>query len=170
MYPKLLDTILNKIKREDTPKIRCELVRLLGIVGAVDPYKHKMLQLTLLEDDNEKKVAGRAEEIMKGVSLNSDDYYPAVALSTLIKFLRNPYGSLAQFQPMVVQSVMTIFKSLGIKSTSYLRHFMPLFTHVMKVCGDTLFGLRELVFQQLCVLVSIIKHYTRDYLGELFQV
>jgi FKBP12-rapamycin complex-associated protein len=94
-YPKLLDTILNKIKREDTPKIRCELIRLLGIMGALDPYRHKMLQLTMLEDDNEKKTAGRAEEIMKGVSLSSDDYYPAVALSTLIKFLRNPYGSLA---------------------------------------------------------------------------
>jgi len=32
---------------------------------------------------------------MKGISFNSEDYYPAVALSTLIKFLRNPYGSLA---------------------------------------------------------------------------
>jgi len=31
---------------------------------------------------------------MKGISFNSEEYYPAVALTTLIKFLRNPYGNL----------------------------------------------------------------------------
>jgi serine/threonine-protein kinase mTOR len=215
-YPKLLDTVLNKIRREDNAKIRGELIRLLGIMGAIDPYRYKTIQLSLLEDDNEKPqrgagalpplpsggpnnlvmmlvAAGAAyvpgtsnlsvspsstigsnshlrDDLMKGVSLNSEDYYPAVALSTLIRFLRNPYGSLATYQPMVVQATMTIFKSLGVKSVAYLKYFMPLFMHVMKVCGDSLFGLRELVFQQLCILVSIIKHHARDYLSEFFQM
>lgn len=215
-YPKLLDTVLNKIRREDNTKIRGDLIRLLGIMGAIDPYRYKTIQLSLLEDDNEKPqrgagalpplpsggpnnlvmtlvAAGAAyvpgatanhlsssptsstsahmrDDLMKGVSLNSEDYYPAVALSTLIRFLRNPYGSLATYQPMVVQATMTIFKSLGVKSVAYLKYFMPLFMHVMKVCGDSLFGLRELVFQQLCILVSIIKHHARDYLSEFFQM
>jgi len=71
---------------------------------------------------------------------------------------------------MVVEAVMTIFKTMGLKCVLYLKHFMPLFLHVMRVCGDSLFGLRELVIRQLCVLVSIIKHYVRDYLPDLYQV
>lgn len=65
---------------------------------------------------------------------------------------------------------MTIFKSQGLKCVPYLKHFMPLFMHVMKVVGESMPGLRELMFQQLCILVSIIKHYTRDFLDEFFGV
>ncbi len=71
---------------------------------------------------------------------------------------------------MVIQAVMTIFKSQGLKCVPYLKHFMPLFMHVMKVVGESMPGLRELMFQQLCILVSIIKHYTRDFLDEFFGV
>lgn len=77
---------------------------------------------------------------------------------------------LHQLQPMVVEAIMTIFKSLGLKCVLYLKHFMPLFMHVMRVCGDSIFGLRELVIKQLCLLVYIIKHFTRDYLNDLFQI
>jgi FKBP12-rapamycin complex-associated protein len=52
-YPKLLDTILNKIKREENPVTRSQLVRLLGTIGALDPYKYKILQLEQLEDNEE---------------------------------------------------------------------------------------------------------------------
>jgi FKBP12-rapamycin complex-associated protein len=52
-YPKLLDTILNKIKREENPVTRSQLVRLLGTIGALDPYKYKILQLEQLEDTEE---------------------------------------------------------------------------------------------------------------------
>jgi len=71
---------------------------------------------------------------------------------------------------MVIQAVMTIFKSQGLKCVPYLKHFMPLFMNVMKVVGESMPGLRELMFQQLCILVSIIKHYTRDFLDEFFGV
>jgi len=36
----------------------------------------------------------------------------------------------------------------------------------MSASGD-LFGFREQVFQQLCLIISIIKHYTRDYMPDL---
>jgi len=40
-YPKLLDIILNEIKNERTLAIRKEAIVLLGILGAIDPDKHK---------------------------------------------------------------------------------------------------------------------------------
>jgi hypothetical protein len=131
---------------------------------------------------------------MRGISVASEDYYPAITLTILREFLRKPFGTLApvrkriryirilrerqkthgltvvQLQPMVIEAVMTVFKSLGLKCVPYLKHFLPLFIHVMKVIGDSIPGLRELTFHQLRHLVSLIKHYTRDFLEELFQV
>jgi len=133
-YPRLLDTILNKIKREDQSTTRSQLIRLLGTMGAFDPYKYKQLQLEQLEDSEEAansstvkpapsvsgqngtgkesgvaqpqpqlqqglelSVSGDASDsdLMRGVSLASEDYYPSIALTILLQFLRKPYGALA---------------------------------------------------------------------------
>ncbi len=40
--PALLDIFLNLIKTERAPLIRREVAKVFGIIGAVDPYKHKM--------------------------------------------------------------------------------------------------------------------------------
>jgi FKBP12-rapamycin complex-associated protein len=126
-YPRLLDTILNKIKREDQSTTRSQLIRLLGTMGALDPYKYKQLQLEQLEDTEETSnstssvksasaqngkenaivqqalllpelnASGDAidSDLMRGVSLSSEDYYPSIALTILLQFLRKPYGALA---------------------------------------------------------------------------
>lgn len=41
-YPILLDVLLNFLKTEQQPIIRREAIRVLGLLGALDPYKHKM--------------------------------------------------------------------------------------------------------------------------------
>uniref|UniRef100_A0A1B6E046 Serine/threonine-protein kinase TOR n=1 Tax=Clastoptera arizonana TaxID=38151 RepID=A0A1B6E046_9HEMI len=41
-YPTLLDTLINFLKTEQQPIIRRETIRVLGLLGALDPYKHKM--------------------------------------------------------------------------------------------------------------------------------
>ncbi|XP_049851152.1 serine/threonine-protein kinase tor-like [Schistocerca gregaria] len=40
----------------------------------------------------------------------------------------------------------------------------------MKVCGNTIFEFQKLVFQQLSIIVSIIKQYTYDYQNQLFEI
>ena len=41
-YPMLLDTLLKFLSTEQRPAIRSQTLRLLGLLGALDPYKHKM--------------------------------------------------------------------------------------------------------------------------------
>lgn len=41
-YPKLLTIIINILKTEQSPSIRRETVKLMGILGALDPYRHKV--------------------------------------------------------------------------------------------------------------------------------
>lgn len=41
-FPQLLDTLLGFLKTEQRPAIRSQTLRLLGLLGALDPYKHKI--------------------------------------------------------------------------------------------------------------------------------
>jgi len=41
-YPGLLDTLMNILKTEQSATIRRETIKLLGILGALDPYRHKV--------------------------------------------------------------------------------------------------------------------------------
>ncbi len=41
-YPQLLDTLLGFLRTEQRGTIRSQTLRLLGLLGALDPYRHKM--------------------------------------------------------------------------------------------------------------------------------
>lgn len=43
-YPNLLDVLFNFLKTEQTTGVRREVVRVLGLLGALDPYKHTQHQ------------------------------------------------------------------------------------------------------------------------------
>lgn len=45
-YPGLLDTLLTILKTEQSASIRKETIKLLGILGALDPYRHKVACVT----------------------------------------------------------------------------------------------------------------------------
>jgi hypothetical protein len=40
-YPRLLEILLGLVKTETQPQIRLEVLRVLGILGALDPYRHR---------------------------------------------------------------------------------------------------------------------------------
>ena len=48
-FPNLLNVIINILKTEQSPGIRRETVRLMGVLGALDPYKHKVRSILLRE-------------------------------------------------------------------------------------------------------------------------
>lgn len=89
--------------------------------------------------------------------------FTTVSITALMRILRDP--SLSSTHYMVVQAVMVIFKSLGLKCIPFLPHIMPPFLQVMRTCES---GFREFLFQQLGVLVSIVKQHIREYLADIF--
>ena len=42
-YPTLLETLLGFLRTEHKGTIRSQTLRLLGLMGALDPYQHKMM-------------------------------------------------------------------------------------------------------------------------------
>ena len=109
--------------------------------------------------------AAAADEVPPGLTPSSDEYYPVVAIAALMRILRDP--SLSSHHSVVIQAAMFIFKSLGLKCVPYLPQIMPQFLLVMRTC-EPLF--REFLFQQLGMLVAIVKQHIRQYLDEIFDL
>ena len=64
--------------------------------------------------------------VSMGSGSNLEDFYPSVAINSLMKILKDQ--SLSQHHTMSIQALGFIFKSLGIKSVPYL-------TQVCGVCA-----------------------------------
>ncbi|KAJ3318282.1 phosphatidylinositol kinase- protein kinase tor1, partial [Blyttiomyces sp. JEL0837] len=161
-YPNLLNILIGILKAEQSPALRRETVKVMGILGALDPYRHKLVS-------NPDNAAGGANSELQNVPLglgpSSDEYYPTVAITALMRILRDP--SLSVHHTAVIQAVMYIFKTLGLKCVPFLPRIMPPFLHMMRSCPV---GMLEFHFQQLGLLVSIVKQHIRNYLAEIFQL
>ena len=73
-------------------------------------------------------------------------------LVALMKILRDP--SLSTHHTAVIQAVMFIFKTLGLKCVPFLSQIMPPFMSVMRSCPQ---GMIEFHFNKLSQLVTIVK-------------
>ncbi|XP_071144772.1 serine/threonine-protein kinase mTOR-like isoform X1 [Mytilus edulis] len=179
-YPSLLDILLAFLKTEQSPGIRREVIRVLGLLGALDPHKHKMnlglIQKTeagavfSMSDPKANQDASQPEntsEMLANMSATStlEEFYLAIAIATLMKIIRDP--NLSQHHTMVVQAITFIFKSVGIKCVPYIQQVIPAYLNVIRT-ADTNF--REFLFQQLGVIISIVKQHIRNYLDDIFDL
>lgn len=91
-------------------------------------------------------------------NLPLDEFYPAVAIVTLMRILRDP--SLSNHHTMVVQAVTFIFKSLGLKCVQFLPQVMPTFLNVIRVCDASIreVGLNaaQEAIRLICCLIELI--------------
>ncbi|KAJ8022045.1 Serine/threonine-protein kinase mTOR [Holothuria leucospilota] len=173
-YPNLLDLLLNFLKTEQSQVLRRETIRALGLLGALDPYKHKinqgnmdsMIDSGATVGTSETKTSQEASEMLVTLgSPNLEDFYPAVAIATLMRIMKDP--SLANHHTGVVQAITFIFKSLEVKCVQFLPQIMPTYIYVIQTCDP---GIREFLFQQLGTIISIVKQHIRNYLDDIFDL
>ncbi|XP_053611167.1 serine/threonine-protein kinase mTOR isoform X2 [Plodia interpunctella] len=178
-YPNLMDVLLNFLKTEQQPKDRRETIRVLGLLGALDPYKHKMTR-GLIDGQPDSSLVpvadSKAEEnnfdmttsemLVNMSSPVLDEYYPAIVISTLMRILRDP--TLQQHHTSVVQAVTVIFQSLGIKCVPYISRVTPSLLYVARASDSNSF--REFLFTQLAKLIAIVKQHIRNYLDKIFDL
>lgn len=67
----------------------------------------------------------------------------------------------------LLQAVVFIFKSLGIKCVPYIPQVMPSLLNVIRTAD---INFREFLFQQLAVLIAIVKQHIRNYLDDIFKL
>ena len=176
-YPHLMDMLLTFLKTEQQPRERRETIRVLGLLGALDPYKHKVNQglidfqtvstlIPVSNTTNENIDVNISEMVVNMSPLILDEFYPAIVLTSLMRMLRDPM--LTQHHTSVVHSVTFIFQSLGIKCVPYISRVTPCLLNVIKTTDNSTF--REFLLTQLAQLISVVKIQIRNYLEDIFDI
>eukprot|EP00878_Enallax_costatus_P008272 GHUV01008648.1.p1 GENE.GHUV01008648.1~~GHUV01008648.1.p1 ORF type:complete len:2405 (+),score=620.50 GHUV01008648.1:939-7217(+) len=205
-HPQLLALLLRLLHEGNISKGRCEVMRVLGIIGALDPYTHKVNTASLSGEGklelegvrplrtNAAAAANIAASIMAGTPMggltggppgppgaaddfandllpaaglvtSSEDYYPTVAINALMRVLRD--SGLSSQHQAVISSLMQIFKALGTASVPYLPKVLPVLFAVLRVCDEPL---RELLLEQLVVLIVVVRQHIRRFLPDLLGI
>lgn len=176
-YPLLLDVLINFLKTEQNVRIRRQTIKVLGLLGALDPYKHKinkgeidyqpeeapvLISVADSSKQDEPPDLTSSEMLVNMSSSTLEEYYLAIAIATLMRIIKDP--TLSQHHTMVVQAVTFIFKSLGIKCVPYIPQVLP---SLLNVVRTTDVGLREFLFQQMSQMIAIVKQHIRNYLDDI---
>lgn len=175
-YPLLLGLLLKLLNGELLWSTRREVLKVLGIMGALDPHVHKKNQQSLPgpHGDVARAASDSGQHIPSVDELpmdlwpsfaTSEDYYSTVAINSLMRILRDP--SLASYHQKVVGSLMFIFKSMGLGCVPYLPKVLPDLFHTVRTCDDYL---KDFITWKLGTLVSIVRQHIRKYLPELLSL
>ncbi|GFP88661.1 serine/threonine-protein kinase tor [Phtheirospermum japonicum] len=175
-YPQLLVLLLKLLNGELAWSTRREVLKVLGIMGALDPHAHKRNQLTLSGSHGEvARTAGDPSQHIRSMDEvpmdlwpsfgTSEDYYSTVAISSLMRIFRDP--SLSSYHQKVIGSLMFIFKAMGLGCVPYLPKVLPDLLYTIRTCDD---NLKEYITWKLGTLVSIVRLHIRKYLPDLFTL
>ncbi|KAK9677349.1 hypothetical protein RND81_11G138000 [Saponaria officinalis] len=176
-YPQLLGLLLKLLNGDLAWSTRREVLKVLGIMGALDPYVHKRNQPSLPGSHGEvnhttneagqhiRSMEDLPMELWPSFTTSSEDYFSTVAINSLMRVLRDP--SLSSYHQNVVGSLVFIFKSMGLGCVPYLQKVLPDLFQIVRTCDDIL---KEFITWKLGTLVSIVRQHIRKYLSELLAL
>ncbi|KII85882.1 hypothetical protein PLICRDRAFT_144570 [Plicaturopsis crispa FD-325 SS-3] len=162
-YPQLLQLLGKILKTDPTQTVRREVVKVLGILGALDPYRRKS------KPEEDAVNSETAVSAVNMVPLNnaapsaSDDYFQTVVINALLGVLKDQ--SQSSHHHTVIEAIMSIFKTQGLKCVSFLPQIIPAFAEVTRTSPART---QDFHLQQLAILVGIIKQHVRGYMLEIF--
>lgn len=165
-YPELMNILMTIVKAEPEGELRRETVRLMGTLGALDPDEYTKI----VEQSPDKHLISESQAvtdvglIMNGITPSNEDYYPTIVISTLMSLLKDT--SLVQFHSGIVDAVMNIYATMGLKCVPFLNQVVPGFLTVIR--GAPV-GRVEGYFNQLSQLVRIVRQHIRPYLQSILS-
>ncbi|KAJ3362692.1 phosphatidylinositol kinase- protein kinase tor1 [Allomyces javanicus] len=165
-HPTLLDTIISLLKTESSPPVRQETMKLLGTLGALDPYKHKQINRQVTDAvQGDGNTIDPATMLTMGMGPSHEDYYPSVAIAALMKMCRD--FALATHHTAAIKAVMYICKTLGLKCVPFLPQIMPPFLGMLKTSQPPML---EFFFQELAQLVQVVGAHMTSYLPDMIAL
>ncbi|KAI8682353.1 Non-specific serine/threonine protein kinase [Fusarium sp. Ph1] len=165
-YPQLLEILQSIIRTEgQRAPLRQETIKLMGILGALDPYKHQVEERTPDARRLESNQLTDISLMMTGLTPSNKEYFPTVVINALLQILKDP--SLVQHHAAVIEAIMNIFRTLGLECVSFLDRIIPAFLHVIRSATSTRL---ESYFNQLATLVSIVRQHIRNYLPDIVEI
>ena len=175
-HPSLLGLLIGLLKTETAQHTRREVIRVMGILGAMDPYRHTVVE-GISNDAFVEAFNPTDPTHPSNIGPSHDEYYPTVAFNALLVVFNDP--SLSDHHTAVVDAIMYIFRSLRLKVVTFLPQVrvrygqlssvhlplvgigqvFPAFLNVMRTCPV---GLQEYYFQNLGQLISMVKQHVRN--------
>ena len=167
-HPQLLGILINIIKTESHEHLRQDAIKLVGVLGALDPYKFQQISEGTVESKNniESQTVSDVALIMQGLNPSNEEYYPTVVINTLLQTILKDH-SLVTYHSAVIDAIVTIFKTLGLKCVPFLGQIIPAFLAVIRSAPTSRLGP---YFNQLAILVSIVKQHIRAFLPNILEV
>jgi serine/threonine-protein kinase mTOR len=158
----LLGTLIHMLLNETNQITRREVVKVMGILGALDPYRHGIGE-GFIADPSSSLESGLMQPLSIGPS--HEDYYPTVTFSALLGILRD--SSLAIHHAAVVEALMYIFRSLRLKCVNFLPQVIPAMISAMRNCNPQLY---EHYFENLGQLIDVVRHHIRNHLKPIIEL
>lgn len=104
--------------------------------------------------------------LVQGIPPSNEDYFPTVVMNTLLQTVLKD-SSLAQYHSAVIEAIVIMFKTLGLKCVPFLGQIVPTFVTVIRNAPATRL---ELYFNQVAILVSIVGTHMRPYIPQLLEL
>ena len=115
---------------------------------------------------NEAETVSDVGLVIEGITPSNEEYYPKVVFNTLTQTVLAD-ASLSQYHSGVIEAIVTIFKTLGLKCIPFLSQIIPSFVTVVGAAPITRL---EAYFNQLSILVSIVRVHIRNYVEPLMDL
>ncbi|KAI0718027.1 atypical/PIKK/FRAP protein kinase [Cerioporus squamosus] len=169
-YPQLLQILSRILRNELSQAVRREVIKVLGILGALDPYRRKIKAEEDAASEVSSSLVSAASRNLTGASTASDDYYQTVAINSLLNILKDQ--SLSNHHHKVIEAIMSIFKTQGLKCVTFLPQarrpcIIPAFATVARTSASRI---QVFHLEQLAILVGIIKQHVRNHTTEIFKL
>lgn len=160
----LIQELIVLLKIELIQDVRTEALRLLGIIGAIDPYKMRRREIELASSDLKEGLQHGDDiySVAEG-SLLQEDQYPLVATNSLLKILKDP--SMNAHHNCSIQALVYIFRSVKVKAASFLSQTLPVFLATIK--ASTTGGHLDFYFQSLAHIISSVSLHIRPFVPEI---
>lgn len=117
-HPQLLQILSLILRTEPRQAVRREVVKVLGILGALDPYRRKVKPAEDVVIEVSLSFVNAPSPNITGALTATSDYYQTAAINALLNVLQDK--SLNSHHYKVIEAIMSIFKTQGLKCATFL--------------------------------------------------
>ncbi|OXG23734.1 FKBP12-rapamycin complex-associated protein [Cryptococcus neoformans Ze90-1] len=165
-YPQLMGVLFRFLRMEANSSVRQETIKTIGMLGALDPFKHKTL-LGDVDDPIDEGTTSRVNDIVLLNQHNSsvnDEFFQTVVIHSLVNVL---HDSTYKDHYQAVEAIMMIFRTQRLRCVNFLPQIVPAFLNVIRIAHSSR---TELYLKQLAQFITIVKLHIRNYLNDVFDL
>ncbi|CDS40303.1 FKBP12 rapamycin complex associated protein [Echinococcus multilocularis] len=178
-HPDLMELLFALLRSVESKSIQIEILRLLGLIGAVDPFKLKVsmgqydyIQETDTAVSQYDIAESRDVDITQSELLvnlcwdNREEFFAGYSLSALINILREP-GMRSNWDH-VVRVIASVLESFNQRAIPCLHQVMMELFKCLQGLHET--KLQEAITHHMCSIVQIIGPFAKEFASEIVDI